>query len=324
MRSLIIFLIASLSISSVSAQSLRGPVGGFLFDAPTQSLRAVNGIPGSAYFGLPLVKEVEFGSVAPSETYAIAIKSGGYLFVSGLNSSQVSTAAIPGIRGRADGVVWSGDGSLAVLYSFSGKWIQTVSGLPKAPHANPVLELAVLSGTFSAVSANPSGKQIAIAMRGETGGVYLSSAGQDFIPLAQMTNPAALAFSEDGSSLYALDGAALKLAVITVSDWNSRILALPELRDPVAIQAGHDSANQPLVYVASAKDHLLGVFNPASQKLEATIRLNFEPTGFEDLGPNSFVIASRSREEDPLWLFTTAPRTAVYFVPAVAASKELH
>jgi hypothetical protein len=63
------------------------------------------------------------------------------------------------------------------------------------------------------------------------------------------------------------------------------------------------------------------VYNLASQKIETTIRLGFQPTGLQNLGTNSFVIGSRSKLGDPLWLFSTAPRPAVYFVPAAAASK---
>jgi hypothetical protein len=137
-----------------------------------------------------------------------------------------------------------------------------------------------------------------------------------------MTNPIALSFSENGANLYALDGAALKLAAITISNWNSQILSLPELRDPFAILAGYDSANQPVVFVASLTDRLIGVYQPESQKIERTLRLGFQPTGLQALGHNSFVIGSRAKVEDPLWLFTTAPRPEVYFVPAVAAASK--
>ena len=149
----------------------------------------------------------------------------------------------------------------------------------------------------------------------------LFRSNQEFIPLVEMENPIALSFSENGTNLYALDGAALKLTAITISDFASQVLSLTGLRDPIAILAGHDTANQPVVFVASGTDRLACVYNLASQKIETTIRLGFQPTGLQDLGPNSFVIGSRSKLGDPLWLFSTAPRPAVYFVPAAAASK---
>jgi len=320
MRSLIIlFLLASL-FSVISAQSLSGPVEGYIFDAPTQTLRAVDGLPGSATFGPVILSGVSFGSVAPYKNYAFAFEDRHAVFVSGLDSAHVSTSQIPGVFGLPEGAVWSSDGSVAVLYSLSGNWIQTLAGLPKTPRANPYLNLSVLDGSLSAVAVNSDGKQIALAMRGAKSGVYLNNSSQEFVPLAKMENPISLSFSENGANLYALDGSTLKLSAITISDWSSQVLPLPELRDPMAVSAGHDAANQPVVFVASASDRQVGIYNPASQKLEATISLGFQPTGLRNLGPNSFVIGARVKSGEPLWLFTTAPRPAIYFVPAAVAA----
>jgi hypothetical protein len=322
MRSLIaLFLFACLSLGVASAQSLSGPVEGFVFDDPTQSLRAVNGFPGSATLGSALLSEVTFGSVAPYKNYAIAVQSGHTLFLSALGSGHLTTVKLVGVVGEPDGIVWSADSSVAVLYSSSGNWIQTVSGLPKTPHVNSHLSLSSLGGTLADVATDADGKKIAIAMRGSRGGVFLNTASQKFVPLLDMENPMALTFSEDGADLYALDGAALKLSAITISNSNSRLLPLPGLKDPFAIRAGHDTSNRPVVFVASLKDRLVGVYNPASEKFENTIHLGFKPTGLQDLGRNSFVIGSRAKPGDPLWLFSTAPKPGVYFVPAAPASK---
>jgi hypothetical protein len=321
MRILIaLFLFTSLPCVA-PAQSLSGPVEGFIYDAPTRSLRAVDGFPGSATFGPAILSDLDFGSVAPYKNYAIAFQSGHALFVSGLGSAHVSTSPIPDIFGPPEGAVWSSDGSVAVLYSRSGNWIQKLAGLPKMPRANPNLNLSALDGSLSAVAVDTNGKQIAIGMRGAKGQVYLDGSNQNFIPLVKIKNPISLSFSEDGSDLYALDGAALKLSAVTISDWSSQLLPLTELRDPFAILAGHDAANRPVVFVAGGKDRLVGVYNPASREMEAAVRLGFPPTVLQDLGRNSFVIGSRMKSEDPLWLFTTAPRPAAYFVPAAAASK---
>lgn len=323
MRSLIVFILfATLSLGVASAQSLSGPVEGFLYDEPTQSLRAVDGFPGSAILGSALLSEVTFGSVAPYKNYAIAFRSGHCLFLSALGSGHLSTVRLTGIAGEPEGVVWSADSSVAVVYSSSGNWIQTVSGLPKTPHVNAHLTLSALGGTLADVATDGGGKKIAIAMRGQQGGVFLNTASQKFVPLLEMENPISLSFSEDGADLYALDGAALKLSAITLSNSSSRVLPLTGLKDPFAIRAGHDTSNRPVVFVASLKDRLVGVYNPASEKFQTTIHLSFKPTGFQDLGRNSFVIGSRSKAGDPLWLFSTAPKAAVYFVPAAPASSK--
>jgi len=320
MRSLIILLLFVSLSSAASGQSLSGPIEGFIFDAPTLSLRAVDGLPGSATFGPALVSGVEYGSVAPLKNYAIAFENGHCLFVSGLGSAHVSATPLAGIFGQPNGAVWSSDGSAAILYSLSGNWIQAVAGMPKAPHANAYRNLSMLGDSLSAVAADRDGQQIAIAMHGSKGGVYLTKSNQEFIPLAEMEDPIALSFSESGTNLYVLDGAALKLTAVTIGDFASQVLPLPGLQDPFAILAGHDTANQPVLFVASGKDRLAGVYNLAGQKFETTIHLGFQPTGLQILGPDSFVIGSRAKSEAPLWLFSTAPRPAVYFVPPALAA----
>lgn len=276
----------------------------------------MDGFPGSATFGPALLSEVEFASVAPYKNYAIAFQEGHWLFVSGLDSGHVSTSPLPGVFRQPDGVVWSSDGSVAILYSTSGNWIETLTGLPGSPHASASLNLSVLGGSLAAVASDAGGKQIAIAMQGPKGGVYLNTSKQEFIPLAKISNPIALSFSENGSILYVLDRTALQLSAITISNWNSQVLPLTGLNDPFAILSGYDKANQPVLFVASGTDRLVGVYNPASQEMEATLHLGFQPTGIQNFGPNSLVIGFRSKAESPLWLFTTAPKPAVYFVPA--------
>lgn len=322
MRSLFTSILFASLAGLASAQSLRGPVESFMFDAPTGTLRAVNGFPGSATFGNALLSDVEFGSVAPYKNYAIALQDGHWLLVSGLDSTHVATAPLSGVFGRPEGAIWSSDGSVAILYSTSGNWMQTVVGLPGSPHVNAYTNLSVLAGSLSAISSDADGKQIAIAMHGPKGGVYLNTSKQEFIPLAKISNPISLSFSENGANLYVLDGTALTLSAITIGDWNSQILTLAGLRDPFAIRAGYDSANRPVLFIASASDRLVGVYNPASQKLEATVHLGFQPTGLQYFGRNSLVIGLRSKPGNPLWLFSTAPKPAVYFVPAVQAASK--
>jgi len=308
--------LAYLSSCLVSAQSLSGPVVGFTFDSPTQTLRAVNGLPGSATLGPAVLSEVEFGSPAPYRSYGIAFKTGQALMVSGLGSSEVSTAPIPGVFGTPEGAIWSGDGSHVVLFSRSEHWIQTLSGLPSAPIADPHQELVQLGGTLCDVGVNTAGNQVAIAMCGRQAAAYLSVDGQQFTPLPRMLNPIALAFSSDGASLYVLDAGARQLEVIRLSDLSAREFTLPGLAAPFAIRAGENASNEAVAYVVSRSDRMLGVYNLAAQKMEKTIPLSFEPTGFEAIGRDSFVVASRVESKDPLWLFATVPQLAVYFVPA--------
>lgn len=323
MRSLIaVLLLAVFCLGTALAQSLSGPVEGFVFDEPTQSLRAVNGFPGSATFGSALVSGVTFGSAAPNQNYGIVFKDGRFSVVSGLGSAHVSTVTLAGVMTEPEGAVWSANGSVAVLFSTKGNWIQSITGLPKTPHVNSHESLGSLGGTLANIATDADGKKIGIAMRGSSGGVFLNTANQKFVPLLETENPASLSFSADGTQLYALDGTSLKLSAITLANSSARVLPLTGMKNPFAIQAGHDASNRAIVYIADSKNRLVSVYDPATEKFQATFHLSFHPGGFQNLGPNSFVIGSRAKAADPLWLFSNAPKPAIYFVPAAPASSK--
>jgi sugar lactone lactonase YvrE len=166
------------------------------------------------------------------------------------------------------------------------------------------------------VASDPQGKRIALATQGDNGGAFLLTDVQSFAPVLPLANPSALAFSEDGASLYVLDGNSLQLDVAALSDGSFQTMSLDGLQDPIAIASGRDSQNRQIVYVASRSDQDFRAYDRATQQLLTDLALDFKPTGIVALGRNSFVIFTRSKTQSPLWLFTTEPQPAVYFVPA--------
>jgi hypothetical protein len=320
-RPSVILLGIALLIGSLSAQQtfLSGPVQGYIFDLPTQSFRAVIGLPGSASFGPASVTGFDTGWVAPHKNYAIGFQQGNCLLVTALDSAQATTAPIAGVSGLPDAITWSGDGTVAVLYSGRGSWLQVITGIPNTPQVDAPVDLSQIGGSISAVAADPQGQNIALAIQGANGGVFLTSDGQNFVPALSMANPAALTFSGEGASLYILDGNALQLTVLAVVDHSSQTFPLNGLQNPSAIAWGRDAQGHSMVYVAGATDQMLQIYDPVTQQDLMDLPLDFQPSCMGAFGPNSFVITSRSQPTDPLWLFASAPQPAVYFVPAAQA-----
>jgi hypothetical protein len=318
MRLITPLLFGILATAVASAQiAVNGPIEGLLFDAPTATLRAVVGVPGSATLGPSMLDGVEFGSVAPRQSYAIVFQAGKCQVVASFNSASALTTIVSGVAALPDGITWSADGTLAILYSQSGNWMQTLNGLPSAPALGPYLDISSLGGTLSAVASDPQGKRIAIAVSGTTGAVYLTSDSQSFVPVLQSPKVIALSFSADGTNLYALDSAVPGLSVVDLNTFSSQSLPLDGLSNPVAIGSDKDTQGRQVVYVASGSDRLLRIIDVASQQVLTDVPLNVAPTGINALGAHSFVIASRSERSQPLWLFTSSPQPAAYFVPAV-------
>jgi hypothetical protein len=318
MRAALLIALGTLSTGFMTGQqaSLNGPVEALTFDAPTRSLRAVLGSPGAASFGPALFDSLDYASVAPRQNYALAFQAGRCLFVSNLGSIPASTRVIPGVS-RPEGIVWSGEGSLAILYSRSGNWFQAVSGFPNTPGVGPLVDVSTLGGSLTAIAVDQAGHQIAFAVNGDRSGVYETGDSQSFTPLISMTNAIALSFSNDGQTLFALDGAAPQVTAVSLAGNGFQTLALPGMNDPVAIQSVQDSQNRHLLYVAGNTDRLLRIVDVSSRQVVQDVPLNFEPTSLDPFGNTSFVVAARSQGQSPLWLFASTPQPAAYFVPAI-------
>src|SRR5579863_3088155 len=315
MRTILALLtgIAALGVVSGQQAGFSGPVEGFTFDVPTASLRAVIGSPGAASFGPALLSGLELASVAPQRNYAVAFQSGNCVLVTALESGTVSSTPLASITRRPDAIAWSADGSVAVLYSRAGGWLQTLSLLPANPTAGNYTDLSTLGGALAAVAVDGTGKQVAIAIGGPAAGLYLMTASESFAPVLQLSNPVALSFSNDVTQLFAIDSASLQLAVVSLANFNFQTAPLDELADPFALR---EAANQKL-YIASRSDRRLREYDLASLQAVADLPLAFTPTGIEQFGPNSFLIGSRLEAGDPLWLVTNAAQPAAYFVPAI-------
>jgi hypothetical protein len=317
-------------------------VESYAFDLPTASLRAVIGFPGAASFGPALAEGLDFASVAPHQDFAIAFRGGECLLITRLSSAQPVVAALNGVTARPQAIAWSGDGGSAALFSKNGNWIQIVSGLPLNPSAGDRRDLSSLGGSLGAVAVDATGRQIAVAMAGEAapsnrprrlhadairgsnarshGAVYLSSQGQAFNSVLPLGNPVALAFAPDSKNLFAVDAAAPELTILNLDSFARQTLALDGLADPFAVRSAFDANGRPMLFVASRSDRLLREYDLTSRQPVATLPLSFVPTGIEEFGHESFLIASRTRAVEPAWLLMTQPQPAVFFIPAVQAN----
>lgn len=294
---------------------LGGPVEGFAFDAPTRSIRSVIGLIGSASLGPAVVEDVDFASFAPGRDYAVAFRSRRGLFISALGSDQPSAVYLASPAIVPERVVWSGDGSTAVFYSQAQNRLQVVSGFPASANPGQVLDLSSMGGSLSAVAIGSDGQHIVAGLTGDRAGVYEIGDGQSLIPLLSIAKPSALAFSQDGASVYALDSTSGEISQFDLANSSTQTWPV-SLEDPVAIAAARDASNRRVIYVAGRADRALVAYDGYSHEAVASVSLDFQPARIEPLGRNSFLLTTRNSDSDLLWSFTNRVKPAVYFVPA--------
>jgi hypothetical protein len=314
--------LASASLWSLAAfgqTRIAGPVEGFVFDAPTGALRAVNGLLGSATLGPPFLNGLDAAFVAPGKNHALAIRDQQLWLVTGLGTDNVALASVAADNLPAQ-VAWSGDGSAAVLYSRSTSSIQLVSGLPSAPSVQTSIDITSLTsstrGSLVMVAADTTGQNIAIGIDGNQGSVYMRDINGNFTPVAPATKPVALGFSGDGQTLFAIDYDNKKLIQVQLADLTSQSVDVSDLTDPIAVAAVRDGQGRSLVYVAAGADSMVRSYDALTHEIIATVALEFQPTSIQTLGKATYIVAPRVNRTDLLWTLRGLAVPVPYFVPA--------
>jgi hypothetical protein len=202
MKTLAVFslLLASLA-SPLGAAVMAGPVSGYVLDQASHSLRPINGIPGGASLGSPLVVPFPVGMAAVSlrQDYALLteVRGGDVFLATNLHSGQPTVAPLAGAI-SASNIVLSGSGTSAILYSSASHQLQFVSGLPGSPAAGSAID-ASQAGAVSVLALDGPGSTALLLA--SDGGLYIMSAsggaGPQFI--ARISGASSAAILADGT-----------------------------------------------------------------------------------------------------------------------------
>ena len=289
------------------------------FDGPTKSFRTITGSLGSAFLGPAMLADFDRGSVAPNKNFGVAFCDGRCLLVSALDSQQPSTTMLPGCFNMPEDVAWSGDGFTAVLYSRTEGWIQVLTGFPNAVTPADLINVAPGS-SLSAVAADFDGGHIAVAITGDTTGVYQLTKDRLLLPILSLMKPAALAFSSDGGTLYAVDAASSQVFELNMTDLSSQSWPIDGVTDPIAVEPARDSTMRRVVYIAGGNDRALLAYDANDHTQIASVALDFVPTMIVPLGPHGFFLRPRLTIDDTIWSFGDDSPPAIFFVPATPLS----
>jgi hypothetical protein len=130
-----------------AAESITGPVAGYVTDSSRVQLRGIFGVPGAFAFSepLPLPEGVTRIRLAPGQDFALvesANSTPGILF---LKAGAVDRLApIDGAMPSADWIAFSPGAGSALLFSAAVSRLQVLSGLPDAPQVALDLDTATL------------------------------------------------------------------------------------------------------------------------------------------------------------------------------------
>jgi len=189
-----------------TAQSVQGPVMGFLVDGPHRTLRPVLGVPGAAVVGSavktssPVTPEV----VSPAGDYAL-VWSGtseqAALWTPGGN--LLPLAEVP--PGRY-AVALSPTGNAAAFYSAAESLVRVISGLPSNPSPAAAFRLDTVGGSLGSFAVSDDGALVLCTAAAGTNAIVLGAPGE----MARVPFPSAigaLAFVPGAHDAVIADGA---------------------------------------------------------------------------------------------------------------------
>jgi hypothetical protein len=290
-----------------------GPVSGFVFDQPSASIRPIVGIIGSAYLGAPTVTGADLAAVSPDGKLAIRSSSDG-VFLQRLSTGDTIAVGGSGVLSGADSILWSGDARTAILYSSAQARFQTIAVTDSAATAAPVQDASAVTGPITAFAVDPGGNRLAI---GTGSALYLADLGSGSISSAAAMNAAALAFSDDGASLYAAgkgNGAILRMNITGDGVSGPDVL----FGDTVPDDVGGIYQTGGKLYVAG-RDRRFQIYDLNAGALSTEVPLEFTPASIESAGAKllRFRTAPAANSSTALYVLDlNRPTPEILFVPA--------
>jgi hypothetical protein len=307
--------------SAVLAQqaTVSGPIAGYVFDARSQSLRSIRGVPGAAQIGgaVDVGARITAAWTSPGLDSTLVVTADGAPHIYRLDGGRASEIHTDGLVVPARALFSPSGTALALLTSGS---VRIFKGLPDAPVVSGTVELPTRP---MAVAAGPA--------RGK-----LRSPG---------SGP--LAVSDDG--LYLLYGNGSAIEILPVSGDARKLTDAAENAIPVFAPGGHDAAVIDAQAVTLFSDvagaatarRLPGiaglrgaVFSGDGNRLFAAaagvisidvvsgdrseIACNCQPSGVARMG-TSYRLTDLGA--GPLWLLDAAAEPRLIFVPATAPTQ---
>jgi DNA-binding beta-propeller fold protein YncE len=304
--------------------ALRGPVMGYVLDGRSQAVRPINGIPGAAHLGAPLllpfpVAGALFSSAGDFALVTPADGEGLYL-VSNLGGSA-SAGRIAGAI-RPDRMALNAANTAAVLYQSELRQIQILTGLGSNPAAGRVVDLAGLSGTVAALALDGSGREVLLALRdGPRAALVripvLDEGSPEPRQIGVFAAPAAVTLLNRDRDALLSDAGTNQVFLIRDFAGQAVVETLASERDgvldPVGVEASADGLR---VFVASAAGSgSVLVLDLATRTVALRATPEGAPTRLERLqGRLAFVLNEPG--EAPLLVLDGVENPEVYFVPA--------
>lgn len=294
--------------------AFHGPISGFVYTPASRTVRPVLGVAGAAQIGAPVLHDVDFASIAPNGEWALVSHAGRSSLLHDLSNLAPVRSPASGLLNAVDRVVWSRDGSFALLYSSSQNQLQRVN--VSAAEATPDAPLDLSPwGSPATLAIDPAGQQIAFGVAGS--GLYLFAPGQSPALLSPLGQPAASAFDGSGKRLYVVDAAQQQIFVFDSGSSALSFASLAQDGSPAVTPVGMTvSGDGHYLLLADSAGKTVRVYDTTSATLVNSLTLNFMPSRFEALSATPTILLNGDNPAEWLLVLDARQSPSISFVPA--------
>lgn len=310
-------LLLSADLMQAQSVSWSGPTSGVVYDAPTRSLRPIIGLPGSAYLGESLASELDGAWVAPNGDRAVVLRQGQLSAVADLTQAAPRWMELGLEVSDQSKMAWSGDSSTLLFTTDAGgslQWARWQDGTLN------LAERAVLpaGALVSALRCDRTGTSAVLVVQAEAGtALYTLQPGLDPLPLSEVSAGTILAPVQGQEALLAVDGAARRVLLVTLSQAAPTVSVLYESADETTTLSGALwNATSHSLFLFDASNHFMNVIDTDSGQTAASTELESDPDALSLLPrPGLYLLSARAKSQQPLYLFD-AVSGGIFFVPA--------
>jgi hypothetical protein len=311
-----VFLASTLSWAQ--DPGLRGPTSGLLFDAPSQAIRPVLGIPGSSHLGAPLITEVECASISPDAWAAVIKREEAWYLVTGLMDDSPEWTEIEGLAQGPKLIKWSADSKAVAWLDGESRAIRVIERNTLDRRVFPIDELP--ESIISMAVAN-QGRLVYLSAAGEnqTGGIYRAGPEYAWTLLTPTTGAATLALSAEEDLLYAAvldDGEVVELRNPgQQQDAKPAVFSVLDPAPTLGLYLSHDRRR--LLAARGGDSPRIDVIDLQTRDVVGSVELDSSPDGLDRLpGGSHLVLNSRAGAGDPIMILTeSASGPRAFFVP---------
>jgi hypothetical protein len=358
-RALAVCVLAGLMLQCGIAAAQNGawiaPSSGYVYDTSNKAIRPVNGFIGSASLGQPVAEGIDWVSMAPNQTSALAGQNGSTVWIPDLSmaSSSRTVDRIPSVRQ----IFWAADATRAVVLTEGSQlvWMTDFSSGPTVlsswnllSYGQAVPDTSQSSapsgriraprtqGVWSLLAVDSKANQVLLALRtGDNRELWTASSTSPPVNVPFSGQPVAAAFAAGTGGVLVADAAGHQIVQIqnlaTVPVAAAVLASDAYVNDPGALAMSSDGNR---LFIADKTDQIVRVFasNKGKSGIIAPVTPMAElptssiPNSLTMFAPDRYLLnapgnpgqlAGQSQDQSaaPLFFLDTGVSPRVSFVP---------